>query len=408
MNINNLNINWDTMLYNTLSQDSHINLNRKLVSIFGSDLTLFVAFLSNQSNYHFENESLTKDKFFYATDEDIHIFTGMPRGRIAKLKKQGAKKGLYEMKKMGIPQKTYYKVNSFELMQYIGIDKSLISLCYEREFEVDDPTENIEFSEPSLEKFSIRDLRSLCKRMKISYTGNDKKIEIINKILENQKQVNHLKKEISISGQKKRPLNKVSIKHKSVQWTKKLSTSGQKSCHKPKSNKHITNIKNHDQEEKKKADLDYFENLFKEFKINFTKTNQESVKKLLGTLSSEKKVEEYLRETYENIKKTPSVKDPARLFSAKIAKGERQVIPKSVFKSIVKNDVDQEIEDKEIFIKQEKVLKTELNYLLGYVKNNFKTPIEAYQDMINFTKKKEYNSILIEKYLLKMKDYLKL
>lgn len=167
-------------------------------------------------------------------------------------------------------------------------------------------------------------------------------------------------------------------------------------------------IKNHDNQEKKKVDLDYFENLFKEFKINFTKTNQEAVKKLLVTLSSEKKVEEYLRETYNNIKATPGVKDPARLFSSKIAKGERQVIPKTAIKKIMHCNSDQEIEDEEIFIKQEKVLKTELNYLLGYVKNNFKTPIEAYQDMVNFTKKKEYNSILIEKYLLKMKDCLSL
>lgn len=177
--------------------------------------------------------------------------------------------------------------------------------------------------------------------------------------------------------------------------------------HKLKSYKHKTNIKNHDQEEKK-VDLDYFENLFKEFKINFTKTNQEAVKKLLGSLSSEKKVEEYLRETYNNIQVTPGVKDPARLFSAKIVKGERQVIPKAAVKKIMHCNSDQETEDEEILIKQEKVLKTELNYLLGYVKNNFKTPIEAYQDMVNFTKKKEYNSILIEKYLLKMKDCLSL
>ena len=177
--------------------------------------------------------------------------------------------------------------------------------------------------------------------------------------------------------------------------------------HKLKSYKHKTNIKNHDEEEKK-VDLDFFENLFKEFKINFTKTNQEAVKKLLVSLSSQKKVEEYLRETYNNIQATPGIKDPARLFSAKIAKGERQVIPKAAMKKIMHCNLDQKTEDEEILIKQEKVLKTELNYLLGYVKNNFKTPIEAYQDMVNFTKKKEYNSILIEKYLLKMKDCLSL
>lgn len=407
MNINNLNINYDVMLYNTLSQDSHINLNRKLISIFGSDLTLFVAFLSNQSKYHFENESLTKDKFFYATDEDIHIFTGMPRGRITKLKKQGVKKGLYEMKKIGIPQKTYYKINSFELMQYIGIDKSLISLCYEREFEIENPTENIEFSEPSLEKFSIRDLRSLCKRMKISYTGNDKKVEIINKILENQKEINPLQKEISISVQKKRPLNKISIKHKSIQWTKKLSTSGQKSCHKPKSNKHITNIKNHDQEEKK-ADLDFFENLFKEFKINFTKTNQEAVKKLLGSLSSEKKVEEYLRETYNNIQVTPGVKDPARLFSAKIVKGERQVIPKAAMKKIMHCNLDQKTEDEEILIKQEKIINREIKYLLSYHTAGIKTSTETYQEIENYLKNNDFKNKLIEKYKKLAKEKLKI
>lgn len=156
LNLNNLDINWDKMLYNTLSQTSFLMLNNKIMSVFGSDLTLFIAFLANQSNYHFENESMTKDKFFYATDEDIHLFTGMPRGRITKLKKEGAEKGLYEIKKMGIPKKTYYKVNSFELMKTIGIEKSMINLCYEREFEIENPTENIEFSEPSLEKFSIR------------------------------------------------------------------------------------------------------------------------------------------------------------------------------------------------------------------------------------------------------------
>ena len=67
--------------------------------------------------------------------------------------------------------------------------------------------------------------------------------------------------------------------------------------HKLKSYKHKTNIKNHDNQEEKKTDLDFFENLFKEFKINFTKTNQEAVKKLLVSLSSQRKVEEYLRET---------------------------------------------------------------------------------------------------------------
>ena len=133
--------------------------------------------------------------------------------------------------------------------------------------------------------------------------------------------------------------------------------------------------------DEKEADLDFFENLFKEFKINFTKTN---------------------------IQATSGVKDPARLFSSKIAKGERQVIPKAAMKKIMPCYLDQETENKEIFIKQEKVLKTELNYLLGYVENNFKTSEEAYQDLIKYIKNKEFNNILIEKYKVIAKEKLKI
>ncbi|MGL5715737.1 MAG: helix-turn-helix domain-containing protein, partial [Paraclostridium sp.] len=71
--------------------------------------------------------------------------------------------------------------------------------------------------------------------------------------------------------------------------------------------------------------LDIFESLFKEFDgINFTKTNQASVKELLKTMS-EKNVINYLKETYEELKKANGVKNVASTFSAKIKKGNRQI-----------------------------------------------------------------------------------
>ena len=171
-------------------------------------------------------------------------------------------------------------------------------------------------------------------------------------------------------------------------------------------------IKNQDHEKKtldeKEHDLDYFEILFKEFKINFTKTNQEAVKKLLISLSSQKKVEEYLRETYNNIQATPGVKDPARLFSAKIARGERQVVPKAIFKPIDTTILNNGLENEEILIKQEKMINGQINYLLEYVKNNYKTPREAYQDLLKYMKNKEFNKILIEKYEKIGKEKLKI
>lgn len=406
MNINNLNINFENILFDMLSWESGLYLNKKLIGFFGLELAAITSYLISQAKYHKENYSMTEDGFFYATDLDIILYVGIEDTRITKQKNSGVEHKLFTISKRGMPQKTYYKINYETLIRLFSTDKTFIEISYNRIFNCKDIETPFELSEASISRLSYSELRMLCKILKIKYTGKNKKQDLINEILKSQGLIEP-QKEISTSVHKNRTLNKGSIKHKSAQCVNQPHTSVWNFRHKLKSYKHKTNIKNHDQEEKK-VDLDYFENLFKEFKINFTKTNQEAVKKLLGSLSSEKKVEEYLRETYNNIQVTPGVKDPARLFSAKIVKGERQVIPKAAVKKIMHCNSDQETEYEEILIKQEKVLKTELNYLLGYVKNNFKTPIEAYQDMVNFTKKKEYNSILIEKYLLKMKDCLSL
>lgn len=87
----------------------------------------------------------------------------------------------------------------------------------------------------------------------------------------------------------------------------------------------ITNNKNHDFDIKN--ELDFFENLFKEFKVNFTKTNKDSVLRLRKHLSLQE-TELYLRETYSAIIENKEVKNIEALFSAKIKKGERQINPK--------------------------------------------------------------------------------
>ncbi|MBC2855318.1 helix-turn-helix domain-containing protein [Cetobacterium sp. 2A] len=68
---------------------------------------------------------------------------------------------------------------------------------------------------------------------------------------------------------------------------------------------------------------DFFENLFKELNINFTLTNQKSVSKLLKTLSKEQ-VNDYLIETYDNLKVNPDIKNLSGAFSKKIMNGDRQ------------------------------------------------------------------------------------
>lgn len=96
----------------------------------------------------------------------------------------------------------------------------------------------------------------------------------------------------------------------------------------------INNNHDHDAREN---ELDIFEKLFIEkFKINFTRTNQEAIKKLLKK-QSEKEVVDYLEELFANIANTPGVKDIAALFSSKLKKGERQ-LSASQIKEIAKKE----------------------------------------------------------------------
>lgn len=84
------------------------------------------------------------------------------------------------------------------------------------------------------------------------------------------------------------------------------------------SKNNINKIMNHEEH-------DFFENLFKNLEVNFTTTNQKSVKKLLNNKNATtESVKEYLLETYENMKSNPSVKNLPAAFSRKISTGKRQ------------------------------------------------------------------------------------
>lgn len=406
MNINNLNINFENILFDMLSWESGLYLNKKLIGFFGLELAAITSYLISQAKYHKENYSMTEDGFFYATDLDIILYVGIEDTRITKQKNSGVEHKLFTISKRGMPQKTYYKINYETLIRLFSTDKTFIEISYNRIFNCKDIETPFELSEASISRLSYSELRMLCKILKIKYTVKNKKQDLINEILKSQGLIEP-QKEISTSVHKNRTLNKGSIKHKSAQCVNQPHTSVWNFRHKLKSYKHKTNIKNHDQEEKK-VDLDYFENLFKEFKINFTKTNQEAVKKLLGSLSSEKKVEEYLRETYNNIQATPGVKDPARLFSAKIARGERQVITKAAMKKIMHCNLDQKTEDEEILIKQEKMISREVKYLLSYYVAKIKTSVEVYQEIEKYLKNNDFKNELIEKYKKIAKEKLKI
>lgn len=174
----NTSINWDIIFINTLSQEANLFINKKILAKYGLDLAVFISFLVNQYNYFLTNNQLTEDKMFFATDDDIFLFTNMPRTRITSIKKQAQQLGIISIKKLGQPIKTYYKVNFEFLVSVLSSTESIKELAYNRALSDEDLTEDY------IRTLTYRELRLLCKKLEISYTNLSTKEDYINKILE--------------------------------------------------------------------------------------------------------------------------------------------------------------------------------------------------------------------------------
>lgn len=317
------NINYENILYETLSQEANLFVNKKLLAQLESDLALFISFLIDKGRYHKFNNGLTEDGFFYATNEDIYLFTRIPRKRIVKLKKQGSELQLFFIKKSmnSFNGATYYKLNFEKILEIISTDKTATELAYETSIPIDN---EIGYSEETIMKLSYRDLKLVCKKLKIPYKGSDTKTKLIEKIIENQ-EVNRLTPKVPTGEHQKCQLVDTKSAHR---LTLKVPQKKSKEKNQIEKNQIINNI-------------DFFENIFKEIKITFTKTNRASVERLLKTMSI-KEVELYLKETYQAIKEVPEVKSVARLFSSKIAKGERQLVTtKQIKKETLKSSTSE-------------------------------------------------------------------
>ncbi|STO26841.1 Uncharacterised protein [Fusobacterium necrogenes] len=346
----NTSINWDIIFINTLSQEANLFINKKILAKYGLDLAVFISFLVNQYNYFLTNNQLTEDKMFFATDDDIFLFTNMPRTRITSIKKQAQQLGIISIKKLGQPIKTYYKVNFEFLVSVLSSTESIKELAYNRALSDEDLTEDY------IRTLTYRELRLLCKKLEISYTNLSTKEDYINKILE----VKQIKSSESTNNSDSIPCADKSHTNKNSSvcgktanaCAEKLPTRVQNFCTKHNINQaktKSTKNKNHDIDD----ELDFFENLFKELGVNFTKTNKESVLRIRKRLSL-KDTELYLRETYSAIIENKDVKNVEALFSAKIKKGERQINSKNNKEYTEKNDTIEnpiEIDYMEIFEK---------------------------------------------------------
>lgn len=332
-------------IYDLLTQDSFFILNRKLNSCIGLVLGAFLVFLLDKEKYHKYNNELTKDGYFYATDMDIMLMTGLTSSQVSKLKKEAEEKEFVAVKKEGIPLKTYYKVNLQKINDILNLNKSAIELSYQRITEEDIPN-LLNVSENILINLSFRDLRFICKKFRVKYYGTNTKQQMIENILEAKEKIASGETETEDKQNKKvsneilsiQDLRNLTFKNlRSICKENNITYTGQdtksilvnkiadfKGFIEPETDEEPIKPEISSTTETEAIDTD-FKKIFESFDIAYTFKNQEAIKKLRKVMS-DKDIKDYLIETYNNIKATPGVKNIGALFTAKIFKGERQIL----------------------------------------------------------------------------------
>lgn len=104
------------ILASLLSSSSFIMTNKIMIKAVGTDAAIILGELCSEYNYWEQRDELINGKWFYSTRENIEENTGLSEHKqriaISKL----LKLELIETKKMGIPCKTYYKLNEVNIL----------------------------------------------------------------------------------------------------------------------------------------------------------------------------------------------------------------------------------------------------------------------------------------------------
>lgn len=349
-------INSTDLLLNLLGAEVNFYLNRILLYKLGLEEAFFMTYLLDQFKLLRNEGKLRKDNSFYASNSSISLYTTISEFRISELKKSAISKEIIRIKQEGIPTKTYYYINFDKLLEIVSTDKGIMEIAYEYA-KIYNYKNNIETSMESLEdienlkKQSVKSLRFICKENNISYTGNDRKDTLINKIIEtiNPKLFLELEKantdfiavdEISsTSGQKNCPL----VVRKTV-TNQVLIKPNTNTCH-----DRVPGI----------------ENLLKSFDVNYTNTNVESINLIFEKLDNDKELlKEYLIEFYQELlRNSYDIKNKSAFFSSKLKTPNEFLIKKLLAKKNVELEKIKKEEEKIVALKteednKEKILKS--------------------------------------------------
>lgn len=336
------------LVLNLLGTDANIQINKKILLTLKLEEAFFLSYLIDQYKYFEREGKLREDGSFYTSNMDIALYTTFNNSQITRVKKIGVEKGLFRISLEDSRTKSYYYLNFDKILEMIGTEKSNMELAYKSRFDsekIELEINNLEDIE-NLKKFTFNELRFYCKENKIKYSGNDKKDNLIKKIIEN-KNPNLISKahfstvnDISFtSEQKNRSLTKngkleAGVSDISLTVSKKFITN-QEQINQEQNTCHV--------HEKNKKD-EKIENIFHELGINYTDTNEASCLLILNEFEGNKiLLEKYLLIIYKQLERLTNIKNLAALFSKKLKEIDYSLINK--IKKENKNNIEKTLEN---------------------------------------------------------------
>ena len=115
------------ILASLLSSSSFIMTNKILIKAVGTDAAIILGELCSEYNYWEQRDELVNKQWFYSTRENIEDNTGLSEHKQRIAINKLLKLELIETKKMGIPCKTYYKLNELNILNcYRDTQKNLL------------------------------------------------------------------------------------------------------------------------------------------------------------------------------------------------------------------------------------------------------------------------------------------
>ena len=321
------------LVLNLLGTDANIQINKKILLTLKLEEAFFLSYLIDQYKYFEREGKLREDGSFYTSNMDIALYTTFNNSQIARVKKSGVEKGLFKISLEDSRTKSYYYLNFDKILEMIGTEKSNMELAYKSRFDsekIELEINNLDDIE-NLKKFTFNELRFYCKENKIKYSGNDKKGDLIKKIIEFKNP--ELLEKAHFSA-----VNDISFtseqKNRSLTKNRKLED-GVSDISLTVSEKSITNQEQINQEqntchvhEKNKKD-EKIESIFHELGINYTDTNEASCLLILNEFEDNKiLLEKYLLIIHKQLEKLTNIKNLAALFSKKLKEIDYSLINK--------------------------------------------------------------------------------